>query len=126
MGFASAWHSQYYDRMLQMLHPNLIITPEAQHRIEEALAENQSPFFRVFIQGGGCSGYSYQFDIDHEQHPDDFALEWERGALLVDASSASYLDGATLDFSDELWSRQFVMNNPNAKQTCGCGASFSV
>ena len=104
----------------------LIIAPEAKLRIEEALAERGVPYFRVYIQGGGCSGYSYQFDVASEKNADDFEMTLDHGAVLVDAASATLLAGSTLNFQDELWNRQFVIENPNARQTCGCGASFAA
>ena len=104
----------------------LIIAPEAKLRIEEALAERGVPYFRVYIQVGGCSGYSYQFDVASEKNADDFEMTLDHGAVLVDAASATLLSGSTLNFQDELWSRQFVIENPNARQTCGCGASFAA
>lgn len=101
----------------------LILTPSASEQIKEILLDEQAPFVRAFITGGGCSGFNYGFTIETEQAEDDFVID----QLIVDAMSMQYLEGATLDYtSDRLQGSQFVISNPNAKSTCGCGSSFSV
>jgi iron-sulfur cluster insertion protein len=79
------------------------------------------------VQGGGCSGFSYGFTFDEEVNEDDFEVPLDEFRVLVDAMSMQYLDTATIDYTtDKLKGSQFVISNPNAKSTCGCGSSFSV
>jgi len=101
----------------------LTLTPAASEQINEILLDEQAPYVRAFISGGGCSGFNYGFTIETEKSEDDFIID----QLIVDAMSMQYLEGATLDYkSDRLQGSQFVISNPNAKSTCGCGSSFSV
>lgn len=100
----------------------LIITENAVKEIDQGLAENNEPYLRVSVQGGGCSGFQYVFDFEQTKSEDDFEL----GKVLVDAMSMQYLESATLDFVDDLMGSQFTIKNPNAQTTCGCGSSFSV
>ena len=104
----------------------LVVTDKAFNQIKQVQQEenNFSPL-RVFVQGGGCSGFSYGFTFDNQQD-DDFIIEKEGTKVLVDALSMSYLDGAEIDFKREIGSAQFIIKNPNATNTCGCGSSFSV
>jgi iron-sulfur cluster insertion protein len=82
---------------------------------------------RTFVQGGGCSGFSYGFTFDEEKNEDDFEVPLsESKNLLIDSMSMQYLQGATIDYTDDLSGSQFVIRNPNATTTCGCGSSFSV
>ncbi len=81
---------------------------------------------RVFVNGGGCSGFQYGFEFDENVNDDDIKVEKMGVTLLVDASSARYLAGATVDYEEGLEGSRFVINNPNATSTCGCGASFSI
>jgi iron-sulfur cluster insertion protein len=104
------------------------LTESAIAKIADLLAEENNPKLklRTFVQGGGCSGFSYGFTFDEEQGEDDFAVERPGMTLLVDAMSMQYLQGATVDFTDDLMGSQFTIKNPNAQSTCGCGSSFSV
>lgn len=104
------------------------LTENAIAKIADLLAEENNPKLklRTFVQGGGCSGFSYGFTFDEEQGEDDFAVERPGMTLLVDAMSMQYLQGATVDFTDDLMGSQFTIKNPNAQSTCGCGSSFSV
>lgn len=99
----------------------ITVTENATAKINELLAENQEEYLRVSVQGGGCSGFSYNFEFDDPQE-DDFNI----GVILVDAMSMQYLQGSTVDYKEELMGSSFVVNNPNATTTCGCGSSFSV
>ena len=104
----------------------LIVTDKAFSQIKQVqIEENDNSPLRVFVQGGGCSGFSYGFTFDNQQD-DDFVLEKEGTKVLVDALSMSYLEGAEIDYKKEIGSAQFVIRNPNASTTCGCGSSFSV
>ena len=104
----------------------LVVTDKAFNQIKQVqIEENDNSPLRVFVQGGGCSGFSYGFTFDNQQD-DDFVLEKEGTKVLVDALSMSYLEGAEIDYKKEIGSAQFVIKNPNASTTCGCGSSFSV
>ncbi len=81
---------------------------------------------RVFVTGGGCSGFQYGFSFDEEQDEEDTVIERDGVMLLVDPMSYQYLVGATVDYQEGLQGSQFVVQNPNASSTCGCGSSFSI
>lgn len=104
------------------------ITESAMAKISDILAEENNPRvkLRTFVQGGGCSGFSYGFTLDEEQNEDDFVIEKSGTSILVDSMSMQYLQGATIDYKDELMGSSFTINNPNATTTCGCGSSFAV
>ncbi len=105
------------------------ITESAKTKVLDLLAEENNPLLslRTFVQGGGCSGFSYGFTFDEEKNEDDFEVPLsESKNLLVDSMSMQYLQGATIDYTDDLSGSQFVIRNPNATTTCGCGSSFSV
>lgn len=103
-------------------------TPAAVEKIKDILAEENNPnvMLRVFVQGGGCSGFSYGFTLDDVVNEDDYVNEESGVRVLVDSMSAQYLTAATVDFIDELHGSMFKINNPSAVSTCGCGSSFSV
>ena len=97
------------------------ITEAAKIRIEKIIeAKGPDVYFRVYIEGGGCSGFKYGFDIDDRQH-DDILY----GLVVIDPLSHAYLEESELDFKKELMGESFVINNPNTKTTCGCGLSMS-
>ena len=102
----------------------ITVTESAKKQIDEILLDDVSmKYVRAFISGGGCSGFNYGFTLEEEKQEDDFVID----NLIVDAMSMQYFDNATIDFtSDKLKGSQFVISNPNAKSTCGCGSSFSV
>jgi iron-sulfur cluster insertion protein len=104
------------------------ITESAVIKIKDILAEenNNSLKLRMFVQGGGCSGFSYGFTLDEDINEDDFDIEKDGIHVLVDAISSQYLTGATVDYSEDLNGSQFTVKNPNDQSTCGCGSSFSV
>ena len=106
----------------------LQFTPAAAAKVRELVAEegNAALKLRAYIQGGGCSGFQYGFEFDENQAEDDFAIVTDGVTLLVDPLSLQYLAGATVDYSESLSGAQFVIRNPNAKTTCGCGSSFSM
>ncbi len=97
-------------------------------KVGELLREegNAGLKLRVYISGGGCSGFQYGFEFDEEQAEDDLAIERDGATLLVDPLSLQYLQGAEVDYAESLQGAQFVIRNPNAKTTCGCGSSFSA
>lgn len=104
------------------------ITDSAADKISDLLAEENNPNLklRTFVQGGGCAGFSYGFTFDEEQNEDDFIIEKNGVLLLIDSMSMQYLQGARIDYKEELMGSNFVINNPNASSQCGCGSSFSV
>ena len=106
----------------------ITITEAALTKIADILAEENKPGIklRTFVQGGGCSGFSYGFTLDEEQNEDDFLIEHPGVTIVVDSMSMQYLQGASIDYKEEIMSSQFVISNPNAQSTCGCGSSFSV
>jgi iron-sulfur cluster insertion protein len=104
------------------------ITESAKAKILDLLAEENNPklALRAFVQGGGCSGFSYGFTFDEEQGEDDFEIPLGDYRVLVDAMSMGYLAGAAIDYTEDIQGSQFSIKNPNAQTTCGCGSSFSV
>ena len=105
------------------------LTDAAKTRIIDLLIDENNPQLklRTFVQGGGCSGFSYGFTFDEEVNEDDFEFPVdEKFKVLIDAMSMQYLQGASIDYKEELMGSQFVIKNPNAQSTCGCGSSFSV
>ena len=103
------------------------VTERAARRIHQVL-KNEPPgsMLRISVQGGGCSGFQYAFDVDRNREPDDALIERDGAAVLVDSTSAEFLKGSTLDFVDDLIGQSFKIENPNATASCGCGTSFSV
>lgn len=97
-------------------------------KLQELIAEEGNPdlMLRVFVQGGGCAGFSYGFTFDEVQNEDDFDFAFEDIKVVVDAMSMQYLQGSTIDYKEEFLSSNFVVINPQATTTCGCGSSFSV
>ena len=106
----------------------ITLTSSAVAKISDLLAEENNPRLklRTFVQGGGCSGFQYGFTFDEEQNEDDFIVEEAGVVLLVDSMSMQYLQGATIDYKEDLMGSSFSIKNPNAETTCGCGSSFSV
>jgi iron-sulfur cluster insertion protein len=101
----------------------ITITESAHEKIKEVLAdETPKSRLRMFIQGGGCSGFSYGFTIDDEQNEDDIEIS---SSVLVDSMSMEYLKGSTVDYKDDLDGSRFAITNPQADSSCGCGSSFS-
>ena len=105
----------------------ITITENATKRIKEILEEESNPNnkLRIFVQGGGCSGMQYGFTFDEETTDEDVVVEVNGINLLVDSMSSMYLQGATIDYKEELMGSSFKIDNPNAQTSCGCGASFS-
>jgi len=105
----------------------ITVTETAQAKITDILLEENNPALRLrmFVQGGGCSGMSYGFTLDEIMNEDDFEIPFSSTSVLVDSISMQYVSGATIDYKDDLSGSQFVIKNPNAETTCGCGSSFS-
>ena len=106
----------------------ITITESARTKITDLLSEENNPniALRTFVQGGGCSGFSYGFTFDEEHNEDDFEVDVGVFKVLIDATSMQYLQGAEIDYKEELMGASFTINNPNAQTSCGCGSSFSV
>jgi iron-sulfur cluster insertion protein len=106
----------------------MTLEPNAVSKLREILAEENNPNIklRVFVQGGGCSGFSYGFTLDEQQNEDDFDFSYDEIKVLVDSMSFQYLQDASIDYKEDLMNASFVINNPQAQSTCGCGSSFSV
>ena len=106
----------------------ITITNAAKSKILDLLVEENNPklSLRTFVQGGGCSGFSYGFTFDEVMNEDDFEVPLGEFRVLVDAMSMQYLEGASIDYKDEIMRKEFIITNPNAKHTCGCGSSFTV
>lgn len=105
----------------------LELTDNAVVKIKDLLAEEADPALnlRVFVQGGGCSGFQYGFTFDNSKNDDDFTVEKDGVTLLVDSMSSQYLTGARIDYVEDLMGAQFKIDNPNAQTSCGCGSSFN-
>ncbi len=116
------------DPMSDMPPIGLVFTDSAANKVRELVDEEGNPNLklRVFVQGGGCSGFQYGFTFDELTNDDDTQMEKNGVTLLIDAMSLQYLIGAEIDYKDDLQGAQFVIKNPNATTTCGCGSSFSV
>ena len=97
-------------------------------KLRELIAEEANPAIklRVFVQGGGCSGFSYGFTLDESQNDDDFDFVYDNVKVVVDAMSMQYLQDSAIDYKEDTMGASFVINNPQAVSTCGCGSSFSV
>ena len=106
----------------------LMFTDSAASKVKELIVEEGNPELklRVFVTGGGCSGFQYGFTFDEVANEDDTVLEKNGVTLLVDPMSFQYLVGAEIDYTEGLQGSQFVIKNPNATSTCGCGSSFSA
>jgi iron-sulfur cluster assembly accessory protein len=101
------------------------VTPRAFERLAEIGASAQGKALRVAVEGGGCSGFQYEIDLD-DTKDDDLVLEGEGERVVIDSVSLPFLAGASIDFSEELIGSRFVIDNPNAASSCGCGVSFSM
>jgi iron-sulfur cluster assembly accessory protein len=107
--------------------PRVGLTERAARRIAEIVAgEPGADALRVSVEGGGCSGFQYRFDLVSERAPDDLLIERDGARVVVDPVSLEFVQGAEIDFVDELIGAQFKIKNPNATASCGCGTSFSV
>jgi iron-sulfur cluster insertion protein len=105
----------------------ILLTESCIEKLKELIAEEGNPNLklRAFIQGGGCSGFQYGFTLDEVPNEDDVLVPYNGVTLLVDNMSLMYLNGSTISYKDDLSGSQFVIHNPNATTTCGCGSSFS-
>lgn len=110
-----------------MTEASITLTESAARRIGEIAAEEpRNKLLRVSVEGGGCSGFQYKFDLVAESDPDDLVVERNGAKVLIDPVSIMYMAGAEIDFVDDLIGSSFRINNPNAVAGCGCGTSFSI
>lgn len=110
-----------------MTTSQITLSPAAAQRIRAiGEAEGRDVMLRVAVEGGGCSGFQYQFDLVDTAEPDDLRIERDGAAALIDEMSMVMLKGSEIDFVDELAGAEFRVRNPNAKSSCGCGVSFSI
>ena len=101
------------------------ITESAQKHINEILISENSQFFRITVLGGGCAGFQYKFDFSEKPNADDMIFEYNDAKVIIDKTSLQFLEGAKIDYSEELIGSSFKISNPNATSSCGCGTSFS-
>jgi iron-sulfur cluster insertion protein len=113
--------------MTEMPNP-LVFTDNAADKVRQLIDEEGNPDLklRVFVSGGGCSGFQYGFSFEEDRQEDDTAMEKNGVTLLIDPMSYQYLVGAEIDYQENVEGAQFVIKNPNATSTCGCGSSFSA
>ena len=104
------------------------LAESAVKKIQDLIEEENNPDLklRVFVQGGGCSGFQYGFTFDELQNEDDFDYDFSGVKVVVDSMSYQYLQGASIDYVEDVYGASFTIKNPNATTTCGCGSSFSV
>ena len=111
----------------QSMGGKVTLTDRAARRIEEIVAgEAENTMLRVSVEGGGCSGFQYRFDLVDQKSGDDFVIENSAAKVLIDPVSLEYLAGSEIDFVDDLIGASFKIQNPNATASCGCGTSFSL
>ncbi len=110
------------------MQTDLKISEGAVKRVQQLLTTKDNPdlMLRVYIQGGGCSGFQYGFQFDENIEEDDISVVHDGVKILIDMLSLQYLGGAEIDYKDDIMGSRFLVNNPNASATCGCGSSFSV
>jgi iron-sulfur cluster assembly accessory protein len=109
-----------------MSQPILVTERAARRIVEITAAEPATPLLRLSVEGGGCSGFEYRFDLVPNAEPEDILIERAGAKVLVDSLSLTYLAGSEIDYVDDLMSASFKIKNPNATAACGCGTSFSV
>ena len=110
----------------KMSEPSITLSERAARRIVEILRTEDAALMRVSVEGGGCSGFQYRFDLIKEGAPDDIVVERDGARVVVDPVSLGFVQGAEIDFVDDLIGASFKIKNPNVTASCGCGTSFSV
>ena len=106
---------------------NVTVSDNAAKRIAAIIARSEgADALRISVEGGGCSGFSYKYDLTSDREPDDLVLEHDGARVVIDPVSLAYMDGSVVDFVDDLMGQSFQIRNPNAVASCGCGTSFSV
>jgi iron-sulfur cluster assembly accessory protein len=105
---------------------NISLSESAAHQIKQIMQAEKSEYLRVSVEGGGCSGFSYKYDLTDSAEDDDLRIERDGATVLVDPMSVEFLTGSVIDYVDELIGASFQIKNPNATAACGCGTSFSI
>jgi iron-sulfur cluster assembly accessory protein len=106
---------------------NITVSERAARRIGEILkGEPSGTMLRISVEGGGCSGFQYKFDMEHSKAGDDLVISRDGAVVLIDPVSVNYMAGSEIDFIDDLIGASFKVNNPQAKASCGCGTSFAL
>jgi iron-sulfur cluster insertion protein len=123
-----SFRSNFMNAVTERIPEPLVFTNAAAAKVKSLIDEEGNPNLklRVFVQGGGCSGFQYGFTFDEDTADDDTRLEKDGVMLLIDPMSLQYLAGAEIDYQQNVEGEQFVIKNPSAKSTCGCGSSFSA
>jgi iron-sulfur cluster assembly accessory protein len=115
------------NRMDIAVETNVTVSARAMRRIGEILkSEPSGSMLRVSVEGGGCSGFQYKFDVEHSRAPEDIVIARDDATVLIDPVSLQFLGGAEIDFVDDLIGASFKINNPNVTASCGCGTSFAL
>jgi iron-sulfur cluster assembly accessory protein len=113
--------------MSETLANSITMSDAAARRIKAIVAQSETDnALRISVEGGGCSGFSYKFDLTRDAESDDVVIEKDGARVLVDQTSLAYLDGSVVDFVDDLMGQSFQIRNPNATASCGCGTSFAI
>ncbi len=106
---------------------DITVSDSAARRIVKILQKQaDKSALRISVEGGGCSGFSYKFDLVNEANDDDMIIEKDGAKVLIDSISVPYIDGSVIDFIDDLMGQSFQINNPNVTSSCGCGVSFAI
>lgn len=109
------------------MQPPVTISPSAVRRVAKILSsESNGTVLRISVEGGGCSGFQYKYDLVRDRYDDDFIIEQDGATVLIDTVSLPFMEGSEIDFVDDLIGQSFQIKNPNATAACGCGTSFSV
>lgn len=112
---------------MTLTEANIALSPAAAAQIKQIMsADKSAQFLRISVEGGGCSGFSYKFDLAKDAAEDDLRIEKDGATVLIDPMSAEFLTDSVIDYVDELIGASFQIKNPNATAACGCGTSFSI
>jgi iron-sulfur cluster insertion protein len=128
LGVVSKFQEHAMNAVSEQMPEPLVFTDSAANKVKQLIEEEGNPDLklRVFVTGGGCSGFQYGFTFDEATNDDDTTMEKAGVTLLIDPMSLQYLMGAEIDYQESIEGAQFVIKNPNATSTCGCGSSFSA
>ena len=110
----------------EIMTNNIEITENAQIHIADLLKNDDSKFFRITVQGGGCAGFQYKFEFSEQVNNDDMVFEYTNAKILIDKTSIELIKGSKIDYVKELIGSSFKISNPQASSSCGCGTSFSI
>jgi iron-sulfur cluster assembly accessory protein len=125
--FSQIWSLKRDKHVEPSMTASVTISERAAKRIGEILkSEGNGAMLRISVEGGGCSGFQYKFDVERDKATDDIVIARDNAVVLVDPTSVNFLSGSEVDFVDDLIGASFRVNNPNATASCGCGTSFSV